>query len=135
ISRALLTWAVAAALFAGLVLVAGWPLWLLGFSVAAVLAAVPLGVDRYRSLGHTFVDGYVVTGRGSLVRRRCAVVADGVIGWNLRSSYFQRRLGLVTLTATTAAGKQRYAVQDVAPDEAIRFADTTVPGLLAEFLV
>jgi putative membrane protein len=75
-----------------------------------------------------------VTGLGSLVRRRCAVAAEGVIGWNLQSTYFQRRLGLTTLTATTAAGKQRYAVEDVDPYEAIRFADSTVPGLLTEFL-
>ncbi|MGH8962080.1 MAG: PH domain-containing protein [Jatrophihabitantaceae bacterium] len=134
IARALLTLALAGALLDAVALLAGWPLWLLLFSVALVLAAAPLGNDRYRSLGHTFVDGYVVSALGSLVRRRCAVVADGVIGWNLRSSYFQRRLGLTTLTATTAAGKQHYAVEDVAPAEAIRFADTTVPGLLTEFL-
>lgn len=134
ITRALVTLLLAGALFALIVLLAGWPLWLLGFSVALVLAAGPLGRDRYRGLGHTFVDGYIVTGLGSLVRRRSAVVAEGVIGWNLHSTYFQRRLGLTTLTATTAAGKQHYAVEDVDPDEAIRFADTTVPGLLTEFL-
>jgi putative membrane protein len=134
ITRALVTLFLAGALFAGLVLLASWPLWLVAFSVLLVLAAAPLGNDRYRGLGHTFVDGYVVTGLGSLVRRRCAVVAEGVIGWNVQSTYFQRRLGLVTLTATTAAGKQRYAVEDVGPEEAIRFADSTVPGLLTEFL-
>src|SRR6185437_14296915 len=128
ITRSFVTLFVAAAGFVAIVLAAGWPLWLLGFPVALLATARPLGVDRYRSLGHAFVDGYVVTGLGSLVRRRCAVVAEGIIGWNLRSTYFQRRLGLTTLTATTAAGKQRYRIEDVAPDEAIRFADTTVPG-------
>lgn len=134
ITRAFLTLALSGAVFGAIVLLVDWPLWLLAFSVLLALAAAPLGIDRYRSLGHTFVDGYIVTGRGSLVRRRCAVIAEGVIGWNLRSTYFQRRLGLTTLTATTAAGKQRYAVEDVDPREAIRFADSTVPGLLTEFL-
>jgi putative membrane protein len=76
----------------------------------------------------------VVTRFGSLVRRRTALVADGVIGWNLRSTFFQRRLGLTTLVATTAAGRQRYYVADLADTDAVRFADTCVPGLLDTFL-
>lgn len=134
VTRALVSLSAVGGLFAVLVLLASWPLWLLGFSLVLVLTAWPLGLDRYRSLGHTFLDGYVVTSLGSFVRRRSAVAAEGVIGWNVRSTYFQRRLGLVTLTATTAAGRQRYAVEDLGPDEAVRFADTTVPGLLTEFL-
>ena len=31
---------------------------------------------------------------------------DAVIGWNLRSTWFQRRAGLTTLVATTAGGRQ-----------------------------
>jgi putative membrane protein len=75
-----------------------------------------------------------VTRFGSVVRRRTAVAADGVIGWNLRSTFFQRRFGLTTLVATTAAGRQKYSVADLADADAVRFADMCVPGLLEPFL-
>lgn len=97
--------------------------------------AVPLALDRYRSLGHELVDGYVVSRFGSLVRRHSAIATSGVIGWNLRSTFFQRRSGLTTLTATTAAGKQRYRVVDLDARDAVAFADAALPGLLRDFLV
>ena len=55
--------------------------------VAAVplLLAVPLGLDRYRGLGHTVSGDYLVTRSGSLSRRRDVVARDGVIGWNVRA--------------------------------------------------
>jgi putative membrane protein len=97
--------------------------------VAAALAA-----DRYRSLGHAIADGRLVVRSGSLVRRRCAVAAEGIIGWNVDRSFFQRRAGLATLVATTAAGHQHYDVQDVELGEALRLAEDLVPGLAAPFL-
>ncbi|MDT4934598.1 MAG: putative rane protein [Pseudonocardiales bacterium] len=103
-------------------------------SLSLPVLAVPLALDRFRALGHAVVGGYLVTRLGSVVRRRSAIACDGVIGWNLRSSYFQRRAGLTTLTATTAAGRQGYAVVDVTPAEALRFADAVRPGLLVQFL-
>jgi putative membrane protein len=127
----LATGGVAAGVFA-----AGWPALLLSAGSGVFVAlAVALGVDRYRALGHAFVDGYVVGRFGSIVRRRTALAADGVIGWNLRSTWFQRRTGLTTLVATTAAGRQRSYVADVGTAEAVRFADTCTPGLLREFLI
>jgi putative membrane protein len=62
------------------------------------------------------------------------VTADGIIGWNLDRSFFQRRVGLSTLTATTAAGRQRYEVPDVDLHAALRLADEATPGLLTPFL-
>jgi putative membrane protein len=118
-----------------LVWLASWPSWLIGLTPVPVVAAVALGVDRYRSLGHARIAGFVVTSFGSIVRRRCVVDATGVIGWNMRVSFFQRRLGLTSLVATTAAGRQKYSIADVASGEAVRFADSAVPGLLTDFLV
>ena len=60
---------------------------------------------------------------------------EGIIGWNLRQSFFQRRAGLVTLTATTAAGRQSYPITDLDGAAALTLADQAVPGLLTEFLV
>jgi putative membrane protein len=124
-----------AAAISGLVAwAAGWSAWLLLVPAVLLGPAVALGLDRYSSLGHALVAGHLVTRFGSLVRRRSALAVDGIIGWNLRSSWFQRRLGLATLTATTAAGRQRYPVQDVGAQEAVRFAAECVPGLLTQFL-
>jgi putative membrane protein len=111
----------------------GAPAWVLAVGAALLLASVPLGIDRYRSLGHALSDGYLVTRFGSLVRRRAALETTAVIGWNLRSTYFQRRLGLLSVTATTAAGRQAYEVQDVEPAEALAIADTATPELLTQF--
>ena len=61
-------------------------------SPASPLACL-LAVDRYRSLGHAVVAGWLVFRQGSLVRRRCVLEVDGVIGWTLRQSFFQRRTG------------------------------------------
>jgi putative membrane protein len=111
----------------------GAPAWLLGVAAVALIGALPLAADRYRSLGHAVADGYLVAGGGSLVRRRIVLDASAVIGWNLRSTYFQRRAGLVTLTATTAAGRQSYAVTDIEGAESLVIADAVTPDLLAAF--
>ena len=68
------------------------------------------------------------------MRRRSALSCEGIIGWNLERSFFQRRAGLATLVATTAAGRQRIDVQDVQLGEALRVAEALVPGLAGPFL-
>jgi putative membrane protein len=112
---------------------AGWPALLWQLSLVLVVLAVAVAADRHRSLGHAVVDGVLVARLGSLIRRRSMVRRDGVIGWNVHRSFLQRRSGLVTLTATTAAGSQNYRVQDVAAAEALRVIDACSPGLLDPF--
>ncbi|HVB14859.1 MAG TPA: PH domain-containing protein [Candidatus Dormibacteraeota bacterium] len=111
--------------------VPAWP-WQVMLGLAAV--GVALARDRYRSLGHAVVGGLLVTRSGSLVRRRCMLSADGIIGWNLHQSFFQRRARVVTLIATTAAGRQAYRLQDLSLPEAVRVAEASRPGLLTPFL-
>ncbi|MBP2705133.1 PH domain-containing protein [Microbispora sp. RL4-1S] len=111
---------------------AAWP-WLTAVAVLPLTAVI--AADRYRGLGHAIASGHLVSRWGSLVRRRVALECDGVIGWTVERSFFQRRAGLVTLTATTAAGRQGYAVQDVELPEALRLATQGSPGLLDPFLV
>lgn len=113
----------------------GWPTWPLAAPVTWLVAAPLLALDRYRALGHRVAGGYLVTRFGSLVRRRSILATDGIIGWNLDATFFQRRNGLVTLTATTAAGEQGYEVVDVPAGEALEVAERATPGLLAQFLV
>jgi putative membrane protein len=112
--------------------VPGWAAW------AALLllpAAALIAIDRYRSLGHLLVGRFVLTRYGSLVRRRVVLDSDGIIGWNLRRTFFQRRAGLVTLAATTAAGRQSYRITDVAQGAGLQLATAAVPGLLDDFIV
>ena len=134
-TRLALAWLVVAGVLLGLPQVLPAPTWSWEASLALLPAGVALAHDRYRSLGHALVGRFLVTSRGSLVRRRCVLAQDGIIGWNLEQSFFQRRARLATLVATTAAGRQRYVVQDVLLAEAVRVADEAVPGLLTPFLV
>jgi len=59
---------------------------------------------------------------------------DGIIGWSLGQSFFQRRVGLTNLTATTSAGKQAYGVYDVPEGAAIALVRAADPGLIEPFL-
>ena len=71
---------------------------------------------------------------GTLRGRRDVLQRTGIIGWNIEESFFQRRAGLCTLVATTAAGKQQYAAIDVPEATAIALANAAVPGLVEQFL-
>lgn len=105
--------------------------------VAAVVltpVAIALALDSYRNLGHGLAADHIVTRYGAGSRRTVALVRGGVIGWTIRSSPFQRRVGLLTLAATTAANKGEYRVSDVGVEEGLRFAEAAVPGLLTPFL-
>lgn len=90
-----------------------------------------LAVDRSRALGHRVGGGWLVARAGSLQRRRDCVAADGIIGWTVRQSWPQRRAGVATLVAATAAGVKRYEVIDVPAEAAWTIAATTSPWLRA----
>jgi putative membrane protein len=106
----------------------------------AVPAPLALGVgaflahDRWRALGHGLVDDHLVARSGSLNRRREALHTPSVIGWTFTSTYFQRRAGLVDLTATTAGGRQRVTVLDLDDEVSTDLATAATPGLLEPFL-
>jgi putative membrane protein len=108
--------------------------WLLVLAVPVVLVAVFLAWDRVRSLGHTLVDDHLVARSGSLDRRREVLHTPSVIGWNQRSTWFQRRVGLTDLVATTAGGRQQVRVLDLDEASATALAVTATPGLLEPFL-
>jgi putative membrane protein len=133
-TRALAGWALLVAALAVVHWAISGPWWLPVAALALLPVALLLAADRYRSLGHAVTGGRLVAGRGSLIRRRSAVAAEGIIGWNVGRSFFQRRAGLATLTATTAAGEQHYDVEDVEMGEALRIAEELLPGLAAPFL-
>jgi putative membrane protein len=117
-----------------LVPLADAPWWLPVLAALGVPLAAALAADRVGALGHALVGGHVVVRSGSLTRRREALETDGVIGWNLRSTWFQRRAGLTTLTATTAGGRQAVTALDVPEPAALALAHAAHPRLVAQFL-
>lgn len=102
------------------VLLAGWAFW--------------GALDAYASLGHALDGEYLVARRGSVRRGTVHLRRSGIIGWRISQSIFQRRLGLVTVDATTAAGRGHYATIDADEHEGLDFAADAVPGLLEPFL-
>jgi putative membrane protein len=129
-TRALGAWALLVIAVAGVSVAAGWPGWPWQVVLAVLPVAAALAGDRYRNLGHAVAAASLVTRAGSLVRRRDVLSSQGIIGWNVGRSFFQRRSGLATLTA----GRQHYDVLDVEVGEALRVADELLPGLLEAFL-
>jgi len=112
--------------------VPGWaPLAGLGLLPMALAAAAV----AYRALGHTRSGDYLVVRSGLVSRTTAALQSRAVVGWCLRQSLLQRRLGLATVVAATAAGDGQYAGYDLPAAEAAGFAGRAVPGLLAPFLV
>lgn len=136
-----LRWALAAVLAPAAVLV------LLGVLLTDVLlqvaaigvtvlvpVAVLLALDAYRGLGHGLTGEYLVARSGAIRRSTVALQRRGIIGWTAKQSVFQRRAGLLTLTATTSAGFGGYAVRDVDVDAGIAFAEAALPDLFTPFL-
>ncbi|WP_156752366.1 PH domain-containing protein [Mycobacterium sp. ACS1612] len=99
-----------------------WPLW-----AALTVCCVLLAVDRSRALGHRVDADWLVARAGSLDRRRDCIAAAGIIGWTVRQTLLQRRAGVATLVAATAAGVKRYQVIDVPAELAWAIAGSASP--------
>ena len=110
------------------------PAWVPWATLALLPVAVLLALDAYRNLGHALTSRYLVTRHGAAVRGTVALQRTGVIGWTVSQSFFQRRAGLVTVTATTAAGNGGYSIIDVTIAEGLAVAVAAVPGLLEPFV-
>jgi putative membrane protein len=109
-----------------------WLGWWLPVVVAVV--GLPLGAlvaeASYRHLGHALDATHLTVGHATVARVRTVLETDGIIGWVLTESWFQRRLGLADLVATTAAGAEKVLLRDVPRDRAIALADAATPGVL-----
>ncbi|MBG0832036.1 PH domain-containing protein [Planomonospora sp. ID67723] len=114
-----------------------WPVswsWLWAVPAFVLPLALWLAADAYRGLGHALGERHLVTRSGSIVRRTVALDREGVVGWTVSESYLQRRLGLITVSATTAAGDGHYDLLDVGTEEGLELAARAVPDLLGPFL-
>ncbi|HXA59004.1 MAG TPA: PH domain-containing protein [Streptosporangiaceae bacterium] len=109
-------------------------LWLAWTCAVLALLCVPLGYDRYRQLGHGADGVHVSVRSGTLSRRHAVVEHRAVVGWRLRQSVFQRRLGLATLVVAVGAGEGGYAAIDLAESDAIALAARITPAWVTPFL-
>lgn len=100
------------------------PIALLAIPVLAAVLMIPAALGNYSGLGHRIEDGYLFSRRGYFLRRFDAVQLRGVSGASVQQSIFQRRLGLATVTATTASGEKAYYVVDVGIGAATELAAT-----------
>ncbi|WP_442945665.1 PH domain-containing protein [Nocardia sp. SSK8] len=111
------------------------PSWSWSTPVLLALVMAALAEDRYRGLGHRVLPGttgptWLITRRGSLDRNRDCLEAPGIIGWTIRQTFWQRRAGLATVVAATAAGKKAYLVVDIPLDRAYALIEEVTPGRL-----
>jgi putative membrane protein len=109
----------------------GW--WAVPVAVAALAAGAGLAEASYRNLGHLLTAEHLVVGGGLLDRRRTVLERDGIIGWVLTQTWFQRRAGLATLVATTAAGAESVSVLDVPLGAATALAAEASPEVVLPF--
>jgi putative membrane protein len=103
------------------------PVWAWIVLAVSTLCSALLAADRARALGHRIDERWLVARAGSLELRRDCIATAGIIGWTVRQTFFQRRAGVATLVAATAAGVKHYRVIDVPADLAWSIAATASP--------
>lgn len=110
------------------------PIWVLWAAIGVWPLALGAAIIAYRSLGHAISGDYLIVRSGLLSRATSALRRDAVSTIAVRQSVLQKRLGLSTVSAMTAAGWSAYEASDVAAGEAVSFAVQAAPGLIDEFL-
>ena len=108
----------------------GVPVWCWAVWLVVLIGAGLLAADRARALGHLVRDGWLVARSGSLERRWDCLDTAGIIGWTVRQSFFQRRAGVATLIAATAAGEKHYSVIDLPAADAWSVAAAATPWVV-----
>jgi putative membrane protein len=94
-------------------------LWLLSRPVAALALLLPpvavlIGLAAYRSLGHARRGGFLYARQGVAIRVTTVVPVAKAQSGSVRSSFFQRRVGLATLHVDVAGGGATPKVMDEA---------------------
>lgn len=134
--RAVAPWAAIAVVGAAPPLATGVGAWWVPSSVAIALAVlgIPLGLDRYRSLGHTYDGARLSVRSGSLRRSQAVVERRAIVGWTFRQTWFQRRARVMSVIAGVGAGSGGYEAIDVAEDAGPAFAAEVTPDWITPFL-
>ncbi len=103
-------------------------------AAALAVVMVPVGIDRYRSLGNRLEAGRLALREGSLSRRHTLVVPEGIVAYRVAQSPFQRRAGLCTLTAFLGQGAGSRRALDLAPGRAGALLEGLEPDLVGPLL-
>lgn len=93
----------------------------LAVGVVLTLLGLPLGLGRYKSLGHATGATTFTVRSGWAVREQAVLQRRAVVGWQVQQTFFQRRAGLATVLACVGAGRGGYASVDMAADEVPAF--------------
>ena len=110
-------------------------LWFYAVPALLILTAPLLAEARYGRLGHAFTGDHLVSRVGVFPERTTVVLTSAIIGWNITETIFQRRVGLVTLVATIAAGDDAVAIPDLTLAEAEAVVRAATPGLGEAFML
>jgi putative membrane protein len=107
---------------------------LLAFALLAVAAGAAAGELAYRGLGHALVGEHLVTRRGGLLRQTVVVPVAKAQSARLRSSVFQRRVGLASLVVDVAGRGREPTVAEVEAGRlaTLQRAVLAAPGLKAD---
>lgn len=109
-------------------------LWALLVPAAVWLLMAPVRAElAFAHLGHALTGTHLVVGSGTTTRTRTALEIDGIIGWAVERSWFQRRVGLCTLVATTAAGNEQVTLLDVEESVALALMASATPESVLPF--
>ncbi|MFC3521157.1 PH domain-containing protein [Streptomonospora nanhaiensis] len=111
------------------------PVWVAAVLGVLALLGVPLGIDRYRNLGHGADDRQVSVRSGSLHREQAVVQREAIIGWKWSQTLFQRRTRLVNLQLAVGAGPGGYTAIDADMAESVAFAEGVTPEMVRPFVV
>ena len=106
------------------------PMWVAAWGLLPLALAAPIALRRARGLGHEVVPDYLVAAEGGFPHRRSMLRTRAIIGWVMSETWFQRRVGLVTLSATVAAGHGAVRVLDVPRAEAVGLMRALTPHLV-----
>jgi putative membrane protein len=103
--------------FAANALVLGWG-WIAAALAVLAVAGIPLGIDRYRQLGHAFDGRRLVLREGSLTRRWTSLDPLAIVSYAVERSPFQARAGLCTVVFHLGQGAGTRRVLDCSEEQA-----------------
>jgi putative membrane protein len=111
--------------------------WRVQAAVLLVLAVVgiPLGIDRYRQLGHAFDGRRLVIREGSLTRRWTSLDPRAVVSYAVERSPFQARGGLCTVVLHLGQGAGTRRVLDCSEEQAAALLAVLDVPLFRPFVV
>jgi uncharacterized membrane protein YdbT with pleckstrin-like domain len=114
-------------------LAAGW-YWVAGGLIVLAAAGIPLGLDRYRQLGHGFDGGRVTVREGSLTRTWTSLDPAAVVSYAVERTPFQARNGLCTVVLHLGQGAGTRRVLDCSEEQAAMLLAKLDAPLLRPFI-